>query len=176
MWQGRQRRRVGQAASEDRAVIGGAIFWRKPPADDLARKRSMIEPARHRLSIAARCPLLLIRRSNYYNAPVPETAETLAPIKVINAAFLDLPLYGIRQMVRQLRRGSHDVGRRRVRRLLGSDVTYIPVRRGFVYLVAIMDWASRKVLALGLVEHDGCGLLRGGAGGSASALRKARDL
>src|SRR5664280_1219946 len=28
-----------------------------------------------------------------------------------------------------------------------ADVTYIPMRRGFLYLVAIMDWASRKVLA-----------------------------
>ena len=28
-----------------------------------------------------------------------------------------------------------------------TDVTYIPLRRGFLYLVAVMDWASRKVLA-----------------------------
>ncbi len=28
-----------------------------------------------------------------------------------------------------------------------ADITYIPVRRGFLYLVAIMDWASRCVLA-----------------------------
>jgi putative transposase len=28
-----------------------------------------------------------------------------------------------------------------------ADITYIPMRRGFLYLVAIMDWASRKVLA-----------------------------
>ena len=28
-----------------------------------------------------------------------------------------------------------------------SDITYIPLRRGFLYLVAIQDWASRKVLA-----------------------------
>jgi putative transposase len=28
-----------------------------------------------------------------------------------------------------------------------SDITYIPMRRGFLYLVAIMDWASRKVLS-----------------------------
>ena len=28
-----------------------------------------------------------------------------------------------------------------------SDITYIPVRGGFLYLVAIMDWASRRVLA-----------------------------
>ena len=28
-----------------------------------------------------------------------------------------------------------------------TDVTYIPLQRGFLYLVAVMDWASRKVLA-----------------------------
>ena len=28
-----------------------------------------------------------------------------------------------------------------------ADITYIPVSRGFLYLVAIMDWASRFVLA-----------------------------
>ena len=28
-----------------------------------------------------------------------------------------------------------------------SDITYLPMARGFCYLVAIMDWASRKVLA-----------------------------
>jgi putative transposase len=28
-----------------------------------------------------------------------------------------------------------------------TDITYIPIKRGFLYLVAIMDWQSRKVLA-----------------------------
>ena len=28
-----------------------------------------------------------------------------------------------------------------------ADITYIPVQRGFLYLMAIMDWASRHVLA-----------------------------
>ena len=28
-----------------------------------------------------------------------------------------------------------------------ADITYIPMRRGFVYLCAILDWASRRVLA-----------------------------
>ncbi len=27
-----------------------------------------------------------------------------------------------------------------------TDVTYVPMQRGFLYLVAIMDWATRKVL------------------------------
>lgn len=28
-----------------------------------------------------------------------------------------------------------------------ADISYLPMRRGFLYLVAIMDWASRKVLS-----------------------------
>ena len=28
-----------------------------------------------------------------------------------------------------------------------SDISYIPIKRGFLYLVAIMDWATRKVLS-----------------------------
>jgi putative transposase len=28
-----------------------------------------------------------------------------------------------------------------------TDITYIPMRRGFMYLVAVIDWHSRKVLA-----------------------------
>jgi putative transposase len=27
------------------------------------------------------------------------------------------------------------------------DLTYIPMRRGFLYLVAVLDWATRRVLA-----------------------------
>ena len=39
------------------------------------------------------------------------------------------------------------------------DISYIPMRRGFLYLVAIMDWFSRKVLAWRLsnsMEVDFC--------------------
>jgi putative transposase len=31
-----------------------------------------------------------------------------------------------------------------------SDITYIPMKRGFCYLTAVMDWASRKVLSFRL--------------------------
>ena len=40
-----------------------------------------------------------------------------------------------------------------------ADVTYIPMRRGFLYLVAVMDWTTRKVLAWRLsntLEADFC--------------------
>jgi putative transposase len=35
----------------------------------------------------------------------------------------------------------------RVNQVWCSDVTYIPMAKGFVYLVVIMDWVSRAVLA-----------------------------
>jgi putative transposase len=147
----------------------------------------MIEAVHADLSISAQCRLLSISRSSFYYAPQPESDETLALMQAIDAAFLDMPWYGSRQMVRHLRRQGVNIGRRRVRRLMTkmglspvyqrprtsgphpqhriypyllrdlvverpnqvwcADITYIPMRRGFLYLVAIMDWATRKVLA-----------------------------
>lgn len=40
-----------------------------------------------------------------------------------------------------------------------ADITYVPMRRGFLYLVAIMDWSSRRVLSWRLsntLEADFC--------------------
>src|SRR5260370_41845052 len=34
----------------------------------------------------------------------------------------------------------------RVGRVWAADITYIPMARGFLYLVAVMDWVSRYVL------------------------------
>jgi putative transposase len=31
--------------------------------------------------------------------------------------------------------------------VFAADITYIPMKRGFVYLFAVMDWASRRVLS-----------------------------
>jgi putative transposase len=147
----------------------------------------MVEEVNADLSITAQCRLLSISRSSFYYTPQPESDETLALMQAIDAAFLDMPWYGSRQMVRHLRRQGVNIGRRRVRRLMTkmglspiyqrprtsdphpqhriypyllqhllierpnqvwcADITYIPMRRGFLYLVAIMDWATRKVLA-----------------------------
>jgi putative transposase len=40
-----------------------------------------------------------------------------------------------------------------------ADITYVPMRRGFMYLVAVMDWHSRKVLSWRVsntLESDFC--------------------
>ncbi len=39
-----------------------------------------------------------------------------------------------------------------------ADITYIPVQRGFLYLVAIMDWATRHVLSWRLSNTMDAGL------------------
>jgi putative transposase len=35
----------------------------------------------------------------------------------------------------------------RPRQVLCANITYIPMRRGFMYLVAVLDWFSRYVVA-----------------------------
>jgi len=36
---------------------------------------------------------------------------------------------------------------KRPNQVFAADITYIPMRRGFVYLFAVMDWASRRILS-----------------------------
>ncbi len=147
----------------------------------------MIETHRPGLSIVCQCGLLGLNRSSVYYRPAPENPFNLVLMRLIDEAFLECPFYGSRQMVRHLRRQGHEVGRKRVSRLMGkmglspiyqkpkttvphpehkiypyllrdlvidrpnqtwcADITYLPMRRGFLYLVAIMDWHSRKVLS-----------------------------
>jgi len=40
-----------------------------------------------------------------------------------------------------------DLTIRRPNHVWAADITYIPMARGFVYLFAVLDWASRRVLA-----------------------------
>ena len=64
----------------------------------------------------------------------------------------------------------------RVNQVWATDITYIPMARGFLYLVAIMDWHSRYVLAWRLSNTPGgrllcCGSGRGIEQGSATDLQ-----
>jgi len=51
------------------------------------------------------------------------------------------------------------------------NITYIPMAHGFLYLVAIIDWASRAVLAWRLSNHDRQRAFAIAAAGGASCLR-----
>lgn len=147
----------------------------------------MIDPRHPTLSVKRQCQLVSISRSCFYGGRQGESPLNLILMRLIDAQFMETPFYGSRQMARHLKRQGHDVGRKRVRRLMArmglqavyqkpkttvrhpehrtwpyllrglvidkpnqvwcADITYIPMRRGFLYLVAIMDWFSRRVLA-----------------------------
>ncbi len=86
----------------------------------------MIELDHPALSITRQCALVSISRSSFYygrrtSAPHPQR-----------------PIY------KYLLRGRVIT---RPNQVWCADITYIPMRRGFLYLVAVMDWATRKVLS-----------------------------
>lgn len=139
------------------------------------------------MSVARQCELLGLARSSYYYAAVPESAQNLGYMRLLDEEYTRHPFYGVPKMTVWLRDLGHGVGPKRVRRLLrqmglmavypkphlslnplehrrfpyllrdlriqrpnqvwSTDITYIRLRGGFVYLVAILDWYSRFVLA-----------------------------
>jgi putative transposase len=153
----------------------------------LEQRRSWIECEHPRLSVARQCQRLGLARSSYYYAAVPESAENLRYLRLLDEEYTRHPFYGVAKMTFWLRQLGYAVGPKRVRRLLrqmglmavypkphlsqnplehrrfpyllrdlridrpnqvwSTDITYIRLRAGFVYLVAILDWYSRYVLA-----------------------------
>lgn len=153
----------------------------------LESRRLLMEPDHPDLSIARQCELLAMSRSGYYYEPVPESAENLALMRLIDEQYLKTPFYGYRRMAAHLEMQGDTVNDKRVRRLMrlmgleaiyqkprtsipnkehiiypyllrnvpiervgqvwSTDITYVPMERGFLYLVAVMDWYSRYVLS-----------------------------
>src|ERR1700738_4342104 len=122
-------------------------------------RRAMVERPGENLSVRRQCALLNLARSGVYR-PGPVTgADDLAMMRRIDELHLKWPFYGSRRMVFELNQAGHGINRKGVQSLLrgvsitepnhvwASDITYIPMALGFLYLVAIIDWASRAVLA-----------------------------
>jgi len=126
------------------------------------------------LSIMRQCELLGLCRSSLYYRPQPISEADLLLMRSIDELHLAHPFLGARRLARLLQRAGVDVGRRHVGTLmllmgieaiyrkkrtslpdkghriyayLLRDVTYLPMAKGFAYLVAILDLYSRKVLA-----------------------------
>jgi putative transposase len=131
--------------------------------------------------------LLGIHRSRLYYEAVPESAENLELMRLIDGQYLKTPFWGSRNMTDFLKRRGYRVNRKRTQRLMrtmgleglapgpstsrkapghkiypyllrevlierpnqvwSSDITYVPLGSGFLYLVAVMDWYSRHVLS-----------------------------
>ena len=100
-------------------------------------------------------------------------------------------LMGLRAIYRQPRTSQPAAGRwvypyllrdltiTRANQVWAADITYLPMARGFLYLVAIMDWHSRYVVAWGLsdtLETGFCAEALTEALGQGPRSRKARGI
>jgi putative transposase len=133
------------------------------------------------------CELLGLARSSYYYEPVPESAENLHLMRLLDEQYTRTSFYGTRKMTAWLHTQGYPINRKRVTRLLrlmgleaiypkprtsvagpveqrypyllrgmsidrcnqvwSCDITYIRLQRGFIYLMAVIDWFSRYVLS-----------------------------
>ena len=119
----------------------------------------MIDPE-HALPISRQAEELNISRSAIYYRPRPISDADLMRMRRMDELRLNYPFAGSRMLRDMLSHQGLEVGRRHVRtrmRRMGietlyrkpntMDITYIPMTRGFVYLAAVIDWFSRRVLA-----------------------------
>jgi putative transposase len=153
----------------------------------LEQRKLWIEPQHPQISVVQQCARVGLPRSSYYYRAQPESAENLHFMRLLDEEYTRHPFYGVPKMTFWLRDQGHDIGPKRVRRLLRQmglmaiyrqphlsqnplehkrfpyllrdvpilrpnqvwsiDITYIRLRQGFVYLVAILDWYSRYVIA-----------------------------
>src|SRR5580704_9827829 len=122
----------------------------------------MVECMNPALPISQQCRLLALPRSSVYRKPAEVSAEDLAIMALIDRHYLARPYYGSRRMAAIYQRpntskpaAAHKIYPyllrgltiERVNQVWCSDITYIPMAKGFLYLVVIMDWVSRAVLA-----------------------------
>jgi putative transposase len=138
--------------------------------------------------VRRQCELLGVCRSGLYYEPVPETAENLRLMRLIDQEYTAHPFLGSRKLAVWLSgQERRQVNRKRVQRLMrlmgleaiypkprlsvagrghriypyllrnvaitrpdqvwSTDITYVPMRSGFMYLAAVIDWFSRYVIA-----------------------------
>ena len=100
----------------------------------------------HSLPLARQARELGISRGSVYYLPRPVSEADLAIMRRIDELHLEFPFAGSRMLRDLLRQEGMKIGRQHVATLM-KNISYIPMAKGFVYLVAIVDWFSRKVLA-----------------------------
>jgi putative transposase len=96
----------------------------------------MVEKEEEGLSIVQQCILLSICRSGIYYQPVSESELDLEIMLEIDKYYTLHPFYGTRRMSDYLK--------------WATDITYIPMAKGHMYLCAIIDLFTRKVLSWGV--------------------------
>jgi len=152
----------------------------------LKERQQMVDKRYPVLSLSRQCDLLEIHRSGLYYSPVPECAENLMLMRLIDEQYYKTPFYGLRKVTAWLKSLGHHVNKKRVKRLMdlvgwqtifrrprttiaaqghkvypyllrnlpiervnqvwAMDISYVPMKTGFMYLTAIIDLHSRYVV------------------------------
>jgi putative transposase len=125
----------------------------------------------HDLPLVKQAKALGISRGSVYSLPRPVSAADLAIMRRMDELHLDYPfagsrmlrdllaLEGIKTIYRKPNTSKPMPGHKIYPYLLrnlpvtkpdqvwATDITYVPMAHGFVYLVAVIDWFSRRVLS-----------------------------
>ena len=105
------------------------------------------------LPVSTGAKLLGINRTSVYYGGIPVSEEELECKSIIDHLHTDNPTWGARQMSAQLKLRGYQVGRRKAGRYMREmDITYIPMKHGFLYLTAIIDWYSRMIVGWNLSD------------------------
>ena len=110
----------------------------------VAEKRSWIEVGDAQLSVRRQCELLGLHRSNLYYEAVPESAENLALMRLIDEEYLRHPFLGSRRMELYLEKVGHVISRKKVCLQLPRAQPASSLRSAAA--LACGRWASRDSL------------------------------
>ena len=124
------------------------IRWRRPRCLGGRLRRGLVSPALTRMRRRVVLPMAIPSRS----ASNSLKCEWLAPSYFVRASRPAPERRGYPYLLEKIRVT-------RPNQAWAADITYLPMARGFLYLVAIMDWHSRYVVAWRLsnsLEADFC--------------------
>ena len=101
------------------------------------------------MSVRRQCELLGLSRSSLYYQPVPETAANLRLMRLmgLEAIYPKPKLSAAGRGHRIYPYLLRNVSIARPDQVWSTDITYVPLSSGFMYLAAIIDWFSRYVIA-----------------------------
>ena len=143
----------------------------------LSIRKEMIDRKEGAMSVCNQCELLGMARSTLYYTPSKAPDKDLKMMEELDRLYLEDPTRGTRRMTRELKKKGYKVGRCHVRRLMqividpakykypyllrnlpivkpnqvwALDITYVPMPKGFMYLLAIIDLYSRYIVGWSL--------------------------
>jgi len=140
------------------------------------QRMALVEWDNPEIPIATQAELLNLNRTSLYYRPAGPSSEEIAIKHRIDELYTEHPYYGSRRITAQLCREGLKINRKAVQRhmremgiagiypgpnlsrrnqqhkvypylLKNIDITYIRLRKGWMYLVAIMDWYSHYVVS-----------------------------